>query len=187
MAFKVDDEVFWESQAAGVKRRKEGKVIEVVPPRAKPKTMPSRVGGTRDHESYVVRAKAIGTQLERAKRYWPLVSTLHQAPVKEMCEVVGIDFAREGAEETAVVYHITDQGTGTVRVVSKEEFEEYEKFGQKMVETDGSFITSHTIGQGEPGPDGKPVVEIERIEPTSESKLYDPMDPTDGLTPVKED
>lgn len=81
MAFKVGDLVFWESQAAGIRRRKEGEVIEVVPRHAMPRTkLSAEPGGSRDHESYVVKAKAIGTKLERAKKYWPVASLLHPAP-----------------------------------------------------------------------------------------------------------
>ena len=73
-AFKVGDGVVWDSQAAGVWRVKCGEVVEVVPAGKYPVRKVDG-GFTRDHESYVVRASAVGRK-GPARTYWPRVSAL---------------------------------------------------------------------------------------------------------------
>lgn len=97
MGFEIGDKVFWVSQAAGNSRRKEGEVVEVVPKNARPKSKLSAVGGkSRGHESYVVKAKAIGTLTEKTKTYWPIVALLQPlAPSDQSIEAVS---AKVGAQ-----------------------------------------------------------------------------------------
>ena len=73
---KIGDKVTWQSQAGGDWRSKIGEVVEVVPPNHRPKTKKKDNGTPRDHESYVVRAKAVGTRTKTARLYWPRVSKL---------------------------------------------------------------------------------------------------------------
>ena len=69
--------VEWDSQANGKARTKRGEIVEVVPAERLPRSKFDR--GTclpRDHESYVVRAEAIGRTGKRL--YWPRVSGLRE-------------------------------------------------------------------------------------------------------------
>jgi hypothetical protein len=75
MRFKVGDRVRWQSQAAGVLRVKVGQVVEVVPPCREPQSR-GDFGMPRDHESYVVRAIAVGRATKQARCYWPRASAL---------------------------------------------------------------------------------------------------------------
>lgn len=80
MAFKVGDAVEWTSQAGGFARTKRGEVIEVVPPGRDPTTKIRDRGMYRDHESYVVRAVALGRRSgDRRATYWPRASSLRSA------------------------------------------------------------------------------------------------------------
>ena len=73
--FKKRDTVTWTSQASGVKKKKTGKVVTVLPALHTPNDVASvglrlrdRYGWLgRDHRSYIVDVKG--------KLYWPLVST----------------------------------------------------------------------------------------------------------------
>jgi hypothetical protein len=67
--FVLNDRVWWESQSAGRWKRKEGRVVQVVAPKADPVGV-RNPGMSRDHESYVVSVRGRG-------RYWPRVSVLH--------------------------------------------------------------------------------------------------------------
>jgi hypothetical protein len=73
MQLKVNDEVKWTSQAAGHAVEKVGHVVEVVPAGAQPVTKLDRPGASRDHESYVVRARKPNG---RVANYWPKVKYL---------------------------------------------------------------------------------------------------------------
>jgi hypothetical protein len=75
-AFNVGDRVAWGSQAGGVWRKKDGEVIEVVPPRRRPASTLWGAGPPRHELSYVVRAAAgrpRGRQI-----YWPRASVLRR-------------------------------------------------------------------------------------------------------------
>jgi hypothetical protein len=72
--FVVGDVVEWTSQAAGITRTKQGRVVEVVPP-GKRSVMMLGMGLSRNHESYVVHVKGRG-------KYWPIVSRLTSAHPK---------------------------------------------------------------------------------------------------------
>lgn len=72
---KLGDKVTWTSQAAGIRRAKEGTIVEVVPPNCYP-LMKKNNGAPRKHESYVVRATAVRGQNRSFRLYWPLVRYL---------------------------------------------------------------------------------------------------------------
>lgn len=79
--FRVGSEVRWSSSAAGIMRTKVGRVVEVVDAYATPATplpggLPNR---RRDHESYVVKGYAQGTQTESRRNYWPHAKGLESA------------------------------------------------------------------------------------------------------------
>lgn len=84
MLFKVGDKVWWESQAQASWKRKEGVVVEVLPPRTSPsrEKYPDMFNGVygpgsgRTDESYVV-AVEIGKRVKRVKHYWPHASKLN--------------------------------------------------------------------------------------------------------------
>jgi len=73
---KLGDQVYWESQAAGITQRKEGKIVEIVPAGRLPETKRTNVGAPRDHESYVVRATKKSGKRVTSALYWPLVKYL---------------------------------------------------------------------------------------------------------------
>jgi hypothetical protein len=73
MQFKLGDRVRWTSQSAGFSVEKTGEIIEVVPPKTAPTTKLDRPGLSRDHESYVVRARKPDG---RSSKYWPKVKYL---------------------------------------------------------------------------------------------------------------
>ena len=81
--FNIGDTVEWTSQSAGTPRMKRGEVIEVVPAFTYPKPggAMANPGSPRNHESYIVRARAIhGGRLKGPyRRYWPLVKNLSAA------------------------------------------------------------------------------------------------------------
>lgn len=96
-AFAVGDLVAWSSQGAGLRVTKRGRVVEVVPPMGKPKTMPKkRYRAERDHDSYVVE---VSTPLKRggvkSTRHWP--RRAHLTPDTK----AGPAGARKGAAEPA--------------------------------------------------------------------------------------
>lgn len=71
--FKINQSVVWNSQASGTSKTKSGTIIAVVPPNTSLlslgfKSLASKSGGARDHESYVV--------FSDGKQYWPVVSKL---------------------------------------------------------------------------------------------------------------
>lgn len=69
--FRVDDEVRWTSQSAGIVKQKRGRVVEVVPAGTSCAAFP--LSRPRDHESYVVLAAGVDEGGSRRKRtYWPL-------------------------------------------------------------------------------------------------------------------
>jgi hypothetical protein len=75
--YRVGDRVEWTSQAGGHARTKRGVVIEVVPPGRDPTTKRRGAGMYRDHESYVVRAVALGRASgEHSATYWPRAASL---------------------------------------------------------------------------------------------------------------
>lgn len=139
MAFKVGDRVFWVSQAAGISRRKEGEVIEVVTSGAYPKSrLSAKPGHSRDHESYVVKAKAIGTQTENTKVYWPLVTHLQPMPpqeksFEEACTEAGAKSIAEAEDKAAVA--------GFDQIVA----DISDPANHHELPPDGSYPTAHTI------------------------------------------
>ena len=78
MTFLVGDSVTWSSQAAGATRTKVGRVVEVVPAKHRPKAKKKDNGMRRDHESYVVHARALRDDRKNntPRLYWPRVSQL---------------------------------------------------------------------------------------------------------------
>lgn len=70
--FKLGAMVTWSSQAGGRTTTKVGEIVAVVPPGKKPKDV-AGAGSSRDHESYVVKAR---DSRGHDKRYWPLVKYL---------------------------------------------------------------------------------------------------------------
>lgn len=83
MTFKVGDKVTWTSKAGGITRTKVGEVIEVVPARMVPVSMPGLMGRPRGYVSYVVRAVAVGTMTESIRAYWPHVGLLQPGVSEE--------------------------------------------------------------------------------------------------------
>jgi len=82
VTFKIGDRVEWISQSAGIQKRKEGRVVNVIPHRGSPygengEGQVRNPGACRNHESYVVRVKGRGL-------YWPRVSALR--PVRDPTE-----------------------------------------------------------------------------------------------------
>ncbi len=81
MTFKVNDEVFWVSQAGGHEKEKIGIIVEVLPAgrsanKSKFRNWLDCSGLPRKHESYIV---CVGTRpgsKARPKYYWPRVSAL---------------------------------------------------------------------------------------------------------------
>lgn len=71
MSFALGNWVTWKSQANGYWKEKTGKIVEVVPARARPNSKIKEPGLSRQEESYVVK---VGSQL-----YWPRVSGLRQS------------------------------------------------------------------------------------------------------------
>ena len=78
MKFKEGDLVEWTSQAGGFTKTKIGKVIEVVPKGAEPKTKLRDRGYGRSEESYVVLGHRKGIE-EKDEAYWPRVGLLRPA------------------------------------------------------------------------------------------------------------
>ena len=66
--FRLGDKVSWKSQAGGWTKIKYGVIVEVVRPACWPKLPLMDIGGSRNHESYIV--------LVGRKYYWPLVKNL---------------------------------------------------------------------------------------------------------------
>jgi len=82
--FKIGDEVEWTSQAGGQTRTKRGKVVEVVPPDSLPAIYRVECITARDHESYIIRAVALGrADPKRRSTYWPRVSQLMPSPSQD--------------------------------------------------------------------------------------------------------
>ena len=80
LKFEAGDSVTWTSKSAGFTRVKTGDITHVIPPGVPPPKMGTAMhlpGRARDHESYIVRAKAEGR--EGARWYWPRVSGLSKA------------------------------------------------------------------------------------------------------------
>jgi hypothetical protein len=84
--FKMNQQVFWESQSAGVTKKKQGRILAVVDSGKRPdkEMYPSLykgagVGMQRNHESYVVGVDAGKTAGSSIRVYWPLVSNLKAA------------------------------------------------------------------------------------------------------------
>lgn len=78
--FNPGDRVTWTSQAGGIAKTKTGDVVVVVGPNEAPNVVLRAMGvrgkvdgpgGTRDHDSYIVRANG--------RLYWPRVSLLKAA------------------------------------------------------------------------------------------------------------
>ncbi|MGI4800870.1 MAG: hypothetical protein ACRYG8_43975 [Janthinobacterium lividum] len=81
MLYQVGDAVRWISSGL----RKEGVVIAVIAPRQRVSpALLTGTGGTRDHETYVVKGGAPG---KRTSNYWPQVSLLHRAEGLTAAEV----------------------------------------------------------------------------------------------------
>jgi hypothetical protein len=77
--FQVGDKVRWSSQAGGVTVKKQGSIVEVVPPYTMKRTRPRDRATSRTHESYIVEV-AGRTAKSKAVLYWPVVSLLSRAP-----------------------------------------------------------------------------------------------------------
>ena len=82
--FKVGDKVFWESQAAASRTRKEGTVYDIVRGTYKPdprhyseySVMFDGDGSPRGHESYLIEVPGGKTAKASPRLYWPRVSQL---------------------------------------------------------------------------------------------------------------
>ncbi len=79
--FKLQDEVYWVSQANGFTKRKIGVIVDVIPPgisvrKSKFSNDLDAVSQPRDHESYVVCLAARPGSRAKPKYYWPRVSAL---------------------------------------------------------------------------------------------------------------
>jgi hypothetical protein len=76
--FKIGDRVKWKSAANGSWKDKEGVVERVCPPNYRPDDLIAGCGGSRDHESYVIRtSKRSG---DKGKLYWPIANKLKAVP-----------------------------------------------------------------------------------------------------------
>ena len=81
MTFKVNDEVFWVSQAGGNVKKKIGVVVEVLPAgrsanKSKFRSWLDCSDLPRKHESYIVCVGPRPGSKARPKYYWPRVSAL---------------------------------------------------------------------------------------------------------------
>ena len=92
MSFKAGDRVQWFSCSAGVRREKRGVIVEIVPAGQRPSLSASGHkrslgqggwGCFRNHESYLVRAVAIGVASPHSRLYWPLVAYLQLQPAED--------------------------------------------------------------------------------------------------------
>jgi hypothetical protein len=77
--FKRESPVRWSSQSQGCTKEKHGKVVEVLPPGAKPDAalypkLAKNCGSGRNHESYIVEVQ-VGPK-NRSVHYWPVVTVL---------------------------------------------------------------------------------------------------------------
>lgn len=87
MKFNLNDEVRWTSQSAGYTVEKTGTITEVVPANTPPGVKLYKPGTTRDHESYIVRARKpngrIGTYWPRVKHLKPKhAPSVHTEPLR---------------------------------------------------------------------------------------------------------
>lgn len=73
-SYKVGDPVRWTSNAAGKRKEKRGRVVEVVTSGGIPSGI-TTPGRGRDHESYVVNVDG--------RKYWPRVSHLEDDPTQK--------------------------------------------------------------------------------------------------------